>query len=251
MNKKCAYITEVFSSIQGEGLLCGERHIFVRFAGCGLGCRYCDTPDAFGKPGNCAVERRGGSGIFRNEPNPVGVEALAGMVQDLNTPQGLHHALALTGGEPLEQGDFLVEFIPAVKPNRMRILLETNGTLPDCLERIIDLVDIISADFKIESSTGLPPKYDESRRFLEIALRKPTYIKIVVTSETTTAEIEDAAGIIASVNPAIPVILQPVTPPEKQIPQPVSRILVLQEAAGRHLAAVRVIPQMHNILGLK
>ena len=41
-----APIIEIFSSIQGEGLLIGERQIFVRFAGCNLDCTYCDTKNS-------------------------------------------------------------------------------------------------------------------------------------------------------------------------------------------------------------
>ncbi|MDX9694125.1 MAG: 7-carboxy-7-deazaguanine synthase QueE, partial [Methanothermobacter sp.] len=41
-----APIMEVFSSIQGEGLLVGCRQIFIRFAGCNLNCKYCDTPES-------------------------------------------------------------------------------------------------------------------------------------------------------------------------------------------------------------
>jgi len=38
-----ADIAEIFSSIQGEGLYVGRRQIFIRFCGCNLNCRYCDT----------------------------------------------------------------------------------------------------------------------------------------------------------------------------------------------------------------
>jgi 7-carboxy-7-deazaguanine synthase len=36
-------ISEIFYSIQGEGLLAGRPSVFVRLAGCPLRCRWCDT----------------------------------------------------------------------------------------------------------------------------------------------------------------------------------------------------------------
>ena len=42
MNNK-AKIKEIFSSIQGEGLLVGVEQIFIRFCKCNLACKYCDT----------------------------------------------------------------------------------------------------------------------------------------------------------------------------------------------------------------
>ena len=37
-------ISEVFYSIQGEGLLAGQPSVFIRTSGCNLRCRWCDTP---------------------------------------------------------------------------------------------------------------------------------------------------------------------------------------------------------------
>ncbi len=39
-------ISEIFHSIQGEGLLLGVPSVFVRTSGCNLRCRWCDTPYA-------------------------------------------------------------------------------------------------------------------------------------------------------------------------------------------------------------
>ncbi len=41
-----AKISEIFCSIQGEGLYLGQKQIFVRFAGCNLDCDYCDESKA-------------------------------------------------------------------------------------------------------------------------------------------------------------------------------------------------------------
>ena len=43
-------ISELFYSVQGEGLLTGVPSVFIRTSGCNLRCRWCDTPYASWKP---------------------------------------------------------------------------------------------------------------------------------------------------------------------------------------------------------
>src|SRR5271157_4199795 len=43
-------IAEIFRSLQGEGRLTGVESVFVRFSGCNLRCRYCDTRYASWEP---------------------------------------------------------------------------------------------------------------------------------------------------------------------------------------------------------
>lgn len=43
MNETVYNINEIFESIQGEGFHTGEPVIFIRLAGCSMGCEWCDT----------------------------------------------------------------------------------------------------------------------------------------------------------------------------------------------------------------
>ncbi len=95
-----AILHEIFSGIQGEGPLVGYRQIFVRFHGCHLACRYCDTPASrAAAPVNCAVEVRAGSREIRHQPNPLATDDILYAVRQLQSGFP-HHSVSLTGGEP-------------------------------------------------------------------------------------------------------------------------------------------------------
>lgn len=239
-------VTEIFSSVQGEGLLVGSRQIFIRLCGCNLKCSYCDTVITE-EPAFCRVETIPGSGIFEYLSNPLGIHDIARVLTRLEV--GLHHSISLTGGEPLMHAGMLKELAPALRGSRRGIYLETNGTLPDELSRIIDLVDVVAMDFKLPSVSGLPPLWDKHGRFLEIASAKETFIKAVVAEQTPSREIELAAGLIKSTAPGVPLIIQPLTRKGAMGISP-ARLNELQRQALKVLDDVRVIPQTHKIMGM-
>lgn len=239
-------LIEIFSSVQGEGLLVGCRQVFIRFYGCNLNCGYCDTK-LVKPPEVCRVELIPGSRIFKYLRNPLKSEDIANVTRRLEL--SLHHSVSLTGGEPLLQHNFIKKLAPLLKGARQGIYLETNGTLVNELSEIIDCIDIVAMDFKLPSVSGLSPLWDTHRQFLTIAARKKTYVKIVVGETTTKDEIEQAVGIICEVSPDISMILQPLSDADGAgVIQP-ERALELQKLALKKLADVRIIPQTHKLMG--
>jgi 7-carboxy-7-deazaguanine synthase len=75
------FISEIFYSLQGEGLLAGVPSVFVRTSGCNLRCAWCDTPYASWNP----------------EGTPRTVEQIVSAV----TAHGAARHVVLTGGEPM------------------------------------------------------------------------------------------------------------------------------------------------------
>ena len=55
MRSDRANVSEIFVSFQGEGVHAGRRQLFVRFGGCPLRCRYCDTPESLTPVPTCRI----------------------------------------------------------------------------------------------------------------------------------------------------------------------------------------------------
>lgn len=240
-------LLEIFSSIQGEGLLVGRRQIFLRFAGCNLNCDYCDTP--FTTQPNCRVEDGPGSGIFISIKNPVALDTLMSTLHGwCRQLPGCHHSISLTGGEPLQQATILGEWLPVLRA-LLPTYLETNGTLPQALEPLLPHLDWIAMDVKLASISGVPTPWSEHREFLRLAATRKCFVKAVVGEETPLEEITTTAQLVADCAPESELILQPVTRDGK-VGLGARQLLDLQGAAARHHARVRVIPQTHRFIGL-
>ena len=227
-------IIEIFSSIQGEGLLIGKRQIFIRFAGCNIDCKYCDTENSKSADiGQC-----------------YSFEELDAKIQSLLTSD--FHSLEITGGEPLLHADYIREFLLKYD---YRVMLETNASLPDELEKLVGLVDIVSMDIKLpehfNTRTEWLDVYEnelESIRVMEDNNMK-YYIKIVV-SPTTTSEIigailKDLAGIVSS---NVEFIVQPVSPMSQWNSK--ENLFRVSQTIGRYFN-VAIIPQIHKYMEIE
>jgi 7-carboxy-7-deazaguanine synthase len=236
------YLTEIFSSIQGEGIYVGQRHTFVRFAGCNIHCAGCDTPGSLTpQPGECIIHTP--RGRERYTDNPVTAKSAATLCSRYGD-----RAVALTGGEPLQQPEFLYHVLYALKNAGHTTYLETNGTLPAAYPMISGMADVVAMDIKLPSFTGLPPMWDEHTAFLRAARHDGVFVKVVVTRETTTEEITTAAGIVSEVGRGIPLVIQPASGLGSVT---VESLVAMQDAAMKLLSDVRVIPQIHRTMGIR
>ena len=101
-------VSEIFYSLQGEGILVGTPSVFVRMTGCNLRCVWCDTPYTSWNP----------EGEFR----PLGT-----VLADVRRHWGARHVV-LTGGEPM-MFEELTLFTERLKQDDFHITIETAGTV--------------------------------------------------------------------------------------------------------------------------
>jgi len=243
------HLLEMFSSFQGEGPLAGVRQIFVRLSGCHLRCVYCDTPESWERSATWRLETPPGSRSFESRANPVAADDVLGIVREWNSKTA-HHSVAFTGGEPILQPDFVRALAIGARAIGLRTYLDTSGTLAPNLGAVADSIDIFALDLKLPSCPGVRLDWDDARRCLEAVRGREAFVKIVVMDDSDPDEIARAARLVREVDPAIRIVLQPVTP--------VSAATV--EPSGSRLASFRkrcldqgieplVIPQLHKIAG--
>lgn len=223
-----AKVAEIFYSVQGEGIYAGENQIFVRFFGCNISCRFCDTRLP----------------IYSEYTIRELLDEIAGF-------KGACHSISITGGEPLLQADFLAEFLPQLKKIHKKIYLETNGTLPNGLVKVIDYADIVAMDFKLPSSTGLRDFWEAHKTFLNTAKSRAVFVKAVVTADTSDADIKKMRDIIAEIGSSIALVLQPVTPVNgaKEIDK--GAMANFKRLCSAKLETVKIIPQLHKMAGIR
>lgn len=246
MTTQAAKLVEIFSSIQGEGLRLGERQTFVRFQGCSLKCRWCDTPENFNYRSEYRIEETPFSGLWNFHPNLVSANALGKWLEHFSDLM-----VSLTGGEPLEQIDFLKSFLPEYS-QKFKFLLETSGVLPEALLEVLPWIYTVSMDIKLPSSAQTGEFWKEHEAFIKIARKAPEfYVKIVVTDNTDPLELDQALHLVANESKDIPVILQPASQTRTFKSSPSMKTLAdLSRRSNKILPGIRVIPQTHKILGV-
>jgi len=226
-------ISEIFTSVQGEGIYAGIPMVFVRFSGCNLQCDYCDTPGS----------RPAVAGKIKTAAEIIDI-----IESELEAAKNVS-IISFTGGEPLLHAEIISEIISHFKKRGIRTYLDTNGTLYEKFSKIADDIDYAAMVIKLPSACGME-YWREHSEFLKIAKNK-IFIKIVLTSKSTDDEFKKAVEIISQVDISIPLVIQPVTPVGNITSMPFERIRSLKKFAETKLENVSIIPQMHKNLGIK
>ncbi len=243
-----ASVSEIFSSVQGEGPYVGVRQAFLRFVGCNLNCSYCDTPREDVE--YCRFENNAGSGTFEELPNPLTVN----LVEEILKHFKHIHSISLTGGEPLLHADFINQIQTPVP-----LYLESNMTLPQKAKSVRDNISYVSGDvkltneFKSEDFESHLDRTIECFRVLKTTKTRDCFCKIVVTNDI---DPDDVFGVVGAISNYIScVVLQPVTHGVSTStsiklvkPMPVHSLMELQKNL-LDVIDTRIIPQTHKIWG--
>jgi 7-carboxy-7-deazaguanine synthase len=167
-------ISEIYSSLQGEGLLTGTPSVFVRTSGCNLRCWFCDTPYTSWEP-------EGTDWAVEEIMDEVGRQQLSGKLparrdngrQDA-CPTTLIDHVVITGGEPM----LFAELIPLTQRLRTtgwHITIETAGTLFLPVE-----CDLMSISPKLASSMPQPERAGRWSARHEATRHRPDVIRQLI-----------------------------------------------------------------------
>lgn len=149
-------VSEIFYSMEGEGIEIGRPQIFVRLAKCNLRCVWCDTKYSW----NDGKEMSLSETIEEIAKYPC-------------------KSVSITGGEPLIQREELFELIQQLKKSGYWIQINTNGTIFD--KKIFALVDLISMDCKCPSS-GMRSDLDVLKKTKNLFASKSQF-KFIISNE--------------------------------------------------------------------
>ena len=173
-------ISEIFYSIEGEGIEIGRPEIFVRLAGCNLRCKWCDTKYALENGKEMEIKE---------------------VLQEVSKYPC--KSISITGGEPLLQKKELLGLVKKLKELDYWIQVNTNGTIFD--EEIFSLVDLITMDFKCPSS-GMKSDLEVLKETKDLFGSKSQF-KFVISNEGDYRYAKDI--LLTSLNSKINIIFQP------------------------------------------
>lgn len=235
-----AKLSEIFTSIEGEGVLFGTKTMFVRLAGCPLKCHWCDTPYAL--------------------PMDSGSDYSISEVKDLIS-KDLHpntYKVNFTGGEPLVQHEAVIELAKFVREKGIRTYLESACYDSARFAKVLPHIDICKIEFKMRDSKVVEEKhYDNLLKneleCLEMAVGngKMTYIKVVVTNSSSLKEFRELVQEVFRRAKAAEIAGFIIQPSHKVDEPTLERLFEFYDAVYPIYDQVRVVPQLHKEIGVR
>jgi 7-carboxy-7-deazaguanine synthase len=240
-NKARARVSEIFTSIEGEGILVGKKTLFIRLSGCHLKCRWCDT--------KYALPLDSGTDYQMDEIKDLIIKELRPFTYKVN----------FTGGEPLLQTEAVIELADFIKKQtNLKTYMESSCFDSELFSKVLPYIDICKIEFKTDDSNVVEDEdYDNlilnEIKCLELAVEcnKATYIKIVVTNSTN---LESFKNLVYNISKRIKPsdILGFIIQPSFGIDQPtVNKLLDTYDIVEPMFPEVRIIPQLHKEIGAR
>ncbi|TLY07623.1 MAG: 7-carboxy-7-deazaguanine synthase QueE [Thaumarchaeota archaeon] len=233
-------LSEIFTSIEGEGILFGTKTMFVRMAGCPLKCHWCDTPYAL--------------------PLDSGSDYSIDSAKELIS-KNLHvntYKVNFTGGEPLVQHEALIELAKFVKGKGLRTYLESACYDATRFAKVLAYIDLVKIEFKLRDSKVVDEKHYGSllRNELDclklaISSGKTTYIKVVVTNSSSLKEFKELVREVFSFTKPAEIAGFIIQPSYKIDEPPLDVLFGFYDAVYPLYDQVRIVPQLHKIIGVR
>ncbi len=233
-------LSEIFTSIEGEGILFGTKTMFVRLAGCPLKCHWCDTTYA----------------LSFDSGTQYGLDEVKAMISTSLLPNT--YKVNFTGGEPLVQHEAVIEIARFIQEKGIRTYIESACFDSSRFAKVLPYIDICKIEFKMKDSGAVDGRHYDNlvRNELEcleasIKAKKVTYIKVVVTNST---DPEEFAGLVARIFKTVQgsklagFIIQP----SHNVDEPsLERLFSFYDAVYPFYPEVRIVPQMHKMIGAR
>ena len=229
---------EIFTSVEGEGILFGTKTLFIRLAGCPFTCFYCDTKES----------------LPLDSGSEYSIEDATNLI-DSNL-KNQTYKVNFTGGDPLIQHEAVALLAKHIQTKKIPTYLESSCFDIDRFNHVLPYIDIVKIEFKTKDSDFVDSKHYEklishTMKCLEssVKAKKQTYIKIVVSSKTKISDFEglinDIFNVISS-NDIDGFIIQPtygVSEPSLDL------LLDLYDIVYPYYTDVKVVPQLHKLIG--
>jgi len=217
-------VCEHFVSIQGEGLTVGTPSLFIRSGRCSVGCRYCDTKYSWNS----------GKELSLSEIEKIVVSNKV-------------KSVVITGGEPLEEEDLpqVLKKLATLKEIE-RITVETCGHLFRELPK--EKLYLVVSPKPPTMGVKFPKR--ELLKFLKFY--SEIELKFTLYSKEDFKEIKSFLKENREFIPE-PIVLQPLEVPTEPYCETAKKVveMVLKERNFINSFKVRIIPQVHKLLGLK